>query len=206
MCEAELMARVISGMTVSLDGYIAGADDGRSLPLGRGGDRLFDWYFSGDTPSRFYPSMRLSPVSAGFFDEFASRCGAVISGRRTYDITGAWNGTGPLPGIPLFVLTHSPPLEVPAGDPPYTFVTTGIADAITAARVAAGGKDVSIMGAAGIQQAIGQGLHDELVIHLVPLMLGAGVRLLEGVGANLRLNGVVDAPGVTHLVYEIVRS
>ena len=199
------MTRIISGMSVSLDGYIAGPDDSREHPLGIGGDRLFEWYSDGDTPSRLYPSFRLSKPSAEFFDEFAGRCGAVISGRRTYDIVDGWNGDGPLPGAPLFVLTHNVPGEVPQGSSTYTFVTTGIADAVAQARAAAGGKDVSIMGSAGVQQALREGLLDELVLDLVPVLLGGGVRLLDGVDANLRCTRVVDAPGVTHLAYEVVR-
>jgi dihydrofolate reductase len=202
---ASTMTRIIAGMTVSLDGYIAGPNDGRDKPLGTGGDRLFAWYSDGDTPSRLYPSFRLSQPSAEFFDEFASRCGAVITGRRTYDIANAWDGHGPLPGAPLFVLTHRIPSDVPDSDPPYTYVTGGIADAVSRARAAAAGKDVSIMGSAGVQQALREGLLDELILHQVPLLLGGGVRLLEHVEGTLRCIRVVDAPGITHLAYEVLR-
>jgi dihydrofolate reductase len=119
------MTRIITGLATSLDGYIAGRDDSREQALGTGGDRLFEWYFDGDTPSRLYPSFRLSRPSAEFFDEFAGRCGAVITGRHTYDVANAWNGQGPLPGAPLFVLTHRVPDIVPNGEPPHTFVTGG---------------------------------------------------------------------------------
>jgi dihydrofolate reductase len=199
------MTRIISGLSVSLDGYIAGPDDGREHPLGVGGERLFEWYSDGDTSSRLYPTFRLSKPSAEFFDELAGRGGAVITGRRTYDIANGWNGDGPLPGAPLFVLTHNVPDEVPQGTSTFTFVTTGIEDAVAAARAAAGGKDVSVMGSAGVQQALRAGLLDELIVHLVPVLLGGGVRLLDGVEADLRCTRVVDAPGVTHLVYEVVR-
>ena len=199
------MTRIISGLSVSLDGYIAGPEDSRERPLGIGGERLFEWYSDGDTPSRLYPSFRLSKPSAEFFDELAGRGGAVITGRRTYDIANAWNGDGPLPGAPLFVLTHNVPDEVPQGSSTYTFVTTGIADAVAQARAAAGDKDVSIMGSAGVQQALRAGLLDELIVHLVPVLLGGGVRLLDEVEADLRCTRVVDAPGVTHLAYEVVR-
>jgi dihydrofolate reductase len=199
------MTRIISGLSVSLDGYIAGPDDGREHPLGVGGERLFEWYSDGDTSSRLYPTFRLSKPSAEFFDELAGRGGAVITGRRTYDIANGWNGDGPLPGAPLFVLTHNVPDEVPQGTSTFTFVTTGIEDAVAAARAAAGGKDVSVMGSAGVQQALRAGLLDELIVHLVPVLLGGGVRLLDGIEADLRCTRVVDAPGVTHLVYEVVR-
>lgn len=199
---------VTVGLSTSLDGFIAGADDSSELPLGVGGDRLFKWFGDGDTPSRFYPEFRMSPASAEFFDSYAARAGAIITGRRTYDVADAWGGSGPLPGAPLFVLTHRVPDMVPAGDPPYTFVTEGIERAIELARSAAGNKDVDLMGAKVVQQALRAGLLDELIIHLVPIVLGRGVRLLDGLepgSAEFDLVQVVDAPGVTHLKYRVVR-
>jgi dihydrofolate reductase len=88
----------------------------------------------------------MSAVSAAFFDEGVGRVGAVIAGRRTYDISEAWGESGPMPGIPLFVVTHRVPETVPAGDPPYTFVTEGVERAVELARTAAAGKDVALMG------------------------------------------------------------
>jgi dihydrofolate reductase len=117
------MTKIVTAHSTSLDGCIAGADDRPEQPLGVGGDRLFRWFSDGDTPSRYYPGFKMSAVSAAFFDEGVSGVGAVIAGRRTYDISEAWGGSGPMPGIPLFVLTHHVPDAVPAGDPPYTFVT-----------------------------------------------------------------------------------
>jgi dihydrofolate reductase len=149
----------------------------------------------------------MSAMSAAVFDELAGRCGAVIAGRRTYDIAGAWAGSGPLPGVPLFVVTHRVPDTVPAGDPPYTFVSDGIERAVEQARATAAGKDVSLMGAKIVQQSLGLGLLDELTIHLVPVVLGSGVRLLDNLDTSnveLDLVRVVDAPGVTHLTYRVV--
>jgi len=202
------MTAIVTGLSTSLDGFIAGADDSPEQPLGVGGDRLFDWFSDGDTPSRFYPTFRMSAVSAMFFDGFASRHGAVITGRRTYDVTDGWGGQGPLPGVPLFVMTHRVPEHVPAGDPPYTFVTDGVERAVEKARAAAVGRDVSVMGASIVQQCLRSRLLDLLTIHLVPVVLGRGVRLLDGLDAeniNLELVGVVDAPGVTHLTYRVVK-
>jgi dihydrofolate reductase len=203
------MSKVLVALATSLDGFIAGPDDSPQQPLGAGGSRLFDWYSDGDTPSRYYPSFKLSAPSAAFFDEVVSRAGAVITGRRTYDISGAWGGSGPLPGAPLFVLTHQVPEDVPSGDPPYTFVTDGIESAVEQARAAAGGKDVSLMGSAAVQQCVRAGLLDEILVHLVPVLLGDGVRLLDHLGdaAPLELEcvRVVDAPGVTHLQYRVTR-
>jgi len=203
------MATVVTALATSLDGFIAGADDGPDQPLGAHGACLFDFYSAGDTPSRFYDEFRMSAASAQFFDAFASRCGAVIAGRHTYDVSGAWGGRGPLPGVPLFVLTHRAPDEPPASDPPYTFVTDGIEAAVERARRVAGSRDVSLMGSAPVQHALQEGLLDEIHLHVIPVLLGRGVRLLEHLGpepVQLECIGVVDAPGVTHLSYRVVRQ
>jgi dihydrofolate reductase len=204
------MTKVTTALSASLDGYIAGVDDSPDRPLGIGGERLFRWFGDGDTPSRYYPSFRMSAVSARFFDEeIAGRDGANITGRRTYEVSGAWDGTGPLPGVPLFVLTHQVPETVPAGDPPYTFVTEGIERAVELARGVAAPKDVSLMGASVVQQCLRAGLLDEMTIHLVPVVLGGGVRLLDGLEPDtveFELARVVDAPGVTHLTYRVARA
>jgi dihydrofolate reductase len=196
----------MTGLATSLDGFIAGADDGPDQPLGVGGQRLLEWYFDGDTPSERYPQFRLSGESAAFFDEFSSRVGAVISGRRTYDISNAWGGDGPLPAAPLFVLTHRPPDVNPGRSVPYVFVTDGIESAVEQAKAAANGRDVALMGSAPVQQALRAGLIDVLCLHLVPVVLGSGVRLLDGLEAGrpqFTVERVINAPGVTHLLYRV---
>lgn len=201
--------KVAAAVAVSLDGFIAGPGDSPERALGQGGDRLFTWFYDGDTPSRFYPWMKMSATSAAAFDGLISGIGAVICGRRTYDVTHGFNGEGEIPGVPLFVVTHQVPGQVPAADPPYTFVTDGIASAVRQALSAAAGKDVRVMGASIVQQCLRSGLLDELTIDLVPLMLGDGVRLLDGLEpgtADLEIVRVVDAPGVTHLSYRIHRD
>jgi dihydrofolate reductase len=179
-------------------------NDGPGNPLGDGGQRLFQWYTDGDTQSRIFPGFQLSAVSASVFDEGASKVGAIIAGRRTYDISNAWGGTGPMPRVPLFVLTHIAPEEPPASDPPYTFVS-GIDAAIEQAKQQAGEKVVALMGSAAVRQALTHGLLDQITLHQVPVLLGGGVRLLDGTAAALELTSVTDAPGVTHLTYEVVR-
>jgi hypothetical protein len=88
------MTNVSTALSTSLDGFITGADDSPELPLGVGGDRLFSWLSDGDTPSRFNPMLKMSAVSARFFDEGVARVGAAITGRRTYDVSEAWGGSG----------------------------------------------------------------------------------------------------------------
>lgn len=212
------MAKVIVDLAMSLDGFIAGASDGPQQPLGQGGMRLFDWYFDGDSPSPYHqaaasrgvtvPPYKLYSSSAQVFEEMVQSVGAVVTGRRTYDIADAWGGNGPVPGRPLFVVTHRIPEEVPKGESAYTFVTEGVESAVAQAKAAAGGKYVSLVGSAVPQQCLRVGLLDEIQIHLVPVMLGAGVRLFADLGArhiDLELVRVVDSPGVTHLRYRLIR-
>jgi dihydrofolate reductase len=204
-----MAGKVIAAVAVSVDGFIAGpGDDVPGQALGVGGDALFTWFEDGDTPSRFYPWMKMSAASAAAFDGFIARIGAEITGRRTYDIVQGWNGQGEVPGAPLFVVTHHAPDQVPATIVPYTFVTDGIASAVRQALAAAGGRDVRLMGASIIQQCLQAGLLDELTIELVPVMLGRGVRLLDSLEPgtiSLDLVQVIDAPGVTHLTYRVTR-
>lgn len=199
---------IVTALSTSLDGFIAGADDGPSRPLGIGGDRLFRWFGDGDTPSRFYPTFNMSAKSAQFFDEMAGQVGAVISGRRTYDVSNAWGGGGPMPGVPLFVMTHHVPDPMPSSDPPHTFVTDGIEAAVEQAVAAAGEKNVALMGTKIVQQSIRSELLDELNIHLVPIVLGGGARLLDDLepgSVEFNLVRVIDAPGVTHLTYRVIK-
>ena len=126
--------------------------------------------------------------------------------RRTYDVSGAWGGNGPMPGLPLFVMTRHAPATAPPAEPPYTYVTQGIEHAVEQARTAAAGKDVVLMGATVVQQCLRAGLLDELIINLVPVVLGRGVRLLDDLEpADLELTSIIDAPGVTHLTYRVLK-
>jgi dihydrofolate reductase len=193
------MGLVTTAHSMSLDGFVADAD--------YRGDRLQTWLQGGDTPSRLNPRFKMSAESALFFDEGVGRCGAVISGRRTYDVSNAWGGNGPMGPLPLFVVTHSPPDSVPDGPVPYTFVTDGIESAVEQARGAAAGQDVVLMGASMVQQCLRAGLLDEIVINLVPVLLGDGVRLFEAGssdGYELVIDSDTPAPGVMHLTYRVV--
>lgn len=141
-------------------------------------------------------------LSAEVFDDTAGRVGAVIAGRTTYDHSRGWGGDGPHPTAPLVVLSHRP---APANAERQTFVATGIADAIAAARELAGAQDVALMGSGMIRAALDAGLLDEVIIHQVPVLLGGGTPLFQPGPApgGLRLRSVVPAPGVTHLHYDI---
>jgi dihydrofolate reductase len=138
------------------------------------------------------------------FDEVMAT-GAVIAGRRTFDLAGGWNGDHH-DGVPIFVPTHRPPNDPPRGAATITFVTDGIEATVTQAKAAAGDKNVLLHGAATAQQCLRAGLLDELEIHLVPVLLGQGRRLFDHLSADhieLELTRVVDAPGITHLLYRV---
>jgi dihydrofolate reductase len=201
------MSKVFSAHAVSVDGYISGRTPDGSDEFGRGlGDAgmLFDWYFDGDTPSKLFDGFKLSSASAAFFDHIAGRVGATISGRTTYEHSSHWGGGAPHPTAPLFVLSHRPAPEISSRQ---TLVTTGIEDAIVAARKVAGDKDVAVMGGGALTSALAAGLVDEFVLHQVPILLGGGHSFFQEVPhhVNLRLIEAIPAPGVTHLHYEVVR-
>lgn len=197
------MSKVFVALAVSVDGYITGRDPGAGRGLGDG-TMLFDWYFDGDTPSQVFNGFKLSEPSARVFDAVAGRVGVSLAGRNTYDDSGWVHGGTPHPSAPLVVLSHRP---IPATNDRQTLVTTGIKDAVAAARDAAGDKDVALMGGGVATAALAAGLVDEVILHQVPVLLGAGRRLFQSLPehVHLRLVEAVPAPGVTHLRYEVVR-
>jgi dihydrofolate reductase len=201
------MTKVFSALAVSVDGYITGPDPSPEQPLGVGGERLFDWYTDGDTPSRIFEGFRLSPASAAVFDAAAGRVGAIVAGRKTYDDSGGFDGGGPHPTAPLFVLSHRPPPGPPVSSDAQVFITTGIADAISAAGRAAAGNDVGLMGAGTVAAAMQAGLLDEVILHQVPVLLGGGTPYFHDLAGSvpLTLLEVVAAPGVTHLRFAVDR-
>ncbi|ADB32095.1 bifunctional deaminase-reductase domain protein [Kribbella flavida DSM 17836] len=201
------MSKVLTAHAVSVDGYISGRTPDGGEEFGRGlGDAatLFDWYLDGDTQSQAFAGFKLSAPSARFFDTLAARVGATVAGRTTYEHSGHFGGGSPHPTAPLFVLSHRPAPEISERQ---TLVTTGIADAIAAAREVAGDKDVALMGGGVVTSALAAGLLDEVVLHQVPVLLGGGRSFFQEVPQHvqLRLVAAIPAPGVTHLHYEVVR-
>lgn len=144
----------------------------------------------------------MSAASTAVFDRIASRVGAIVAGRHTYEDSDRFGGGSPHPNVPLFVVSHGP---VPGVSEAQTLVTTGIEDAIAAARKAAGDKDVALMGGGVTTSALAAGLVDEVVLHQVPILLGGGRRYFQDLPEHIRLRLVeaVPAPGVTHLHYEV---
>ena len=179
-------------MSMSLDGYIAGPDDRPGQEMGEGGFRLFNWLDDRDGPG----------INGQVYAE-ASATGAVISGRRTFELAGRWNGDHH-DGVPIIVLTH----HVDDGDEPpgsarfYNDVAAGVADAKAAAR----DRPVLVHGAGAAQALLAHGLLDELEIHLVPVLLGRGRRLFaDDDPTELELVRQLEGNGVLHLRYRVVR-
>lgn len=199
------MAKVLAGITTSVDGYVAGPEDGPRKGLGEGGERLHHWVFGG--PWTYADEARGEPTGedAAYLEAVLSRVGAVVSGRWTYEAARHWGDENPW-GLPVFIVTHRPQ-EQPEGDA-FIFVS-GVETAVDRALEAAGGKDVHIMGGAQvIRQALAAGIVDELTIIVAPVVLGAGKRLFEGFSQSLDLEhlGVRQSPFATFIDYRVIRA
>ena len=191
-----MSTKVIFNMSMSLDGYITGLNDDSS--------QLHNWYFGGDTELTGTP-FKVSEDSADLMGKAMASVGAMVTGRRTFDISEAWGGQPPL-GVHHFVVTHQPVAEWSKAGSPFTFVTTGIADAISLAKVRAGSKAVCISSASILQQALKDGLVDEIHIDLVHVLLGEGKPLFaHTTQPNLECFRSVSGTGVTHLAFKVIR-
>jgi len=197
------MTKVAAGITTSLDGYVTGPGDGPGRGLGEGGERLHWWVFGGPWTYEDGARGQATGVDKAYLEEAEARFGAVVAGRTTYDVTGAWGGRNPF-GVPMFVVTHR--LEdAPAPDSGFRFAAW-VGEAVAAAREAAGGRDVSVMGGPEvIRQALAAGLVDELTVTIAPLVLGGGKRLFDGFDQTVVLQhaGLRQSPFTTHLTYRV---
>lgn len=204
------MGKVTADISVSLDGFITGPNDGVKLGLGEGGERLHEWLFDlASWRDRHGLEGGQKNEDADVLDEAFRNVGAVVMGRRMFDIAeGPWGDNPPF-HMPVFVLTHrARDTIVKEGGTTFTFVTDGIESALRQAKSAAEGKDVSVAGGANaIQQFIGAGLLDEIQVHLVPILLGDGVRLFDRLDPDTEMETtrVIHSPGVTHLRFRVVK-
>ncbi|MBA8792815.1 dihydrofolate reductase [Friedmanniella endophytica] len=210
------MTLVISHMSVSVDGFVAGPDQSLENPLGIGGPRLHRWHFEADEPGH--------EVDAGFRDQLLGRGAAYVMGRNMFGpVRGGWDswapdgepaewrgwwGEEPPYHAPVFVLTHHPrpPLELQGTT--FHFVTDGVAAALDRAREAAGPDGVVDVagGASTVQQVIRLGALDELLIDIAPALLGSGARLLDGLDdPGLEVVEAVHSPWATHIRYRLGR-
>jgi dihydrofolate reductase len=206
-------------VAVSLDGYMAGPQQSLENPLGVGGMELHRWLFDLEVwrASEGEDGGEVN-ASTAVMEEAQANIGAVVMGRNMFGGgPGSWPEDPPWKGwwgddppyhVPTFVLTHHArePLEMEGGTT-FFFVTDGIGSAFEQAQRAAGEKDVLLGGGASvIQQYLAAGLIDRFELHIVPILLGDGERPLENVG-DLKLEQVraIEAPGVTHVTYRVLR-
>ncbi|MFC8868738.1 dihydrofolate reductase family protein [Streptomyces sp. NPDC057148] len=204
------MTRIIADISVSLDGFVTGPDAGPDSGLGTGGEALHTWAFSDD------------PDDRRVLREATSRSGAVVLGRRLFDVVDGPQGWDDTTGYgarevgrPAFVVvTSSPPEAVRLADLDWTFVTTGLPDAVAAARERAeaasarGGEDLDVVlmgGGATVGSALDAGLVDTLTLHLAPVVLGSGTPLFTG-GARRTLvrRRVTATTTATHVTYDVL--
>jgi dihydrofolate reductase len=199
------MARVRAAITTSVDGYIAGPNDGPGKGLGEGGERLHYWVFGGPWTYEEEPRGEATGDDAAWLADAMARIGAVVGGRWTYEAARHWGDANPW-GLPFFIVTHRPEDEPPGGA--FTFVS-GVKEAVEQAVEAAGEKDVNVMGGADvIRQALEAGLVDELSIIVAPVVLGDGKRLFEGFSRSLELEhlGVRQSQYATFIDYRVKSS
>ncbi len=195
------MSKVIALMSMSLDGYVADPDDGVA--------EVFDWYVSGDveltTGGSDPMTFRMSEPSAQHVHDLTSGLGALITGRRTFEVADGWGGNHAWG--PAFVLAHEVPDGWPRPDSTVHFVSDGVESAVAQAKAAAGDKSVAVHGADTIQQLWNAGLVDEISVDVAAYLLGSGVRLfdhLTGTPAKLGNPTVTAGVGVTHLRYPVL--
>ncbi|MGY0004235.1 dihydrofolate reductase family protein [Micromonospora sp. I033] len=207
MSTTERHGPVKAGITVSLDGYITGPDDREGQGLGIGGERLHYWVMGGpwtyETDRE--PGAGMTDADRAYFDALLEGTSAGLCGRGMYDSAGAWGGRNPFGGT-MVVLTHR---TADQPDPSTGFLMVdGFAEALAAARRAAGDGGVAIGGGADIiRQALTAGVVDELGITTAPVVLGRGKRLFEGFDRDVDLTilSVHHSPYAVHVRYAVTR-
>jgi dihydrofolate reductase len=213
------MSKVRAHISVSLDGYVAGPNQSEKNPLGEGGENLHEWVTALKAWREGHGSEGGEVnASSAIVEEEKDNVGAEIMGRGMFGPPGGgpWGGD-PWPGWwgedppfhrPVFVVTHHEREPLTLSDTTFTFVTDGIESALAQASETAGEDDVFISGGADvINQYLAAGLVDEVELHVVPIALGGGARLFDGVEPDLKLEQLraVEAPGVAHLKYRVVK-
>jgi dihydrofolate reductase len=193
------MGKVFTHMTMSLDGYVADPDD----QVGE----LFEWYEAGDVSvasANEAIAFEVDEASAEVLRELTENAGALVSGRRLFDIANGWNDNHPT-GAPVVVVTHSAPPNAAERWPRTTFVD-GVEAAIAKAKAIAGEQDVTIASANIIQQALELGLVDEVCVSLVPVLFGEGIPCFSRLDRGhvlLEDPVVVQGRRALHLMYRV---
>jgi dihydrofolate reductase len=200
------MSATVLYMSISLDGFIAGPNEGPDNGLGDGGQRLHDWVFAGGSSDSSGVPGRPPGVNGQVYDEFMAT-GAVVAGRGTFEPAGGWGGDHH-DGVPLFIFSRQEP-GIDISRWPLVTYLTDVTAALTQAKAAAGDKNVLVHGAAVAQLALAAGALDEIELHVVPVLFGRGRRLFEGLPSEqieLERTRVLEGEdGVTHMRYRIKR-
>jgi dihydrofolate reductase len=199
------MSATVLYMSISLDGFIAGPNEGPDNGLGDGGERLHEWAVDGESSGSSGAPARASGVNGRVIDEFMST-GAVVAGRGTVEPAGFWGGDHH-DGVPIFILTRHDPDDMRQW--PLVTYSSDVTSAMTQAREAAGDRNVLVHGAGTAQLALAAGVLDELELHVIPVLFGQGRRLFEGLAAEqieLERTRVLEGEGgVTHMHYRVRR-
>ena len=200
------MSATVLYMSMSLDGFIAGPNQGPGNGLGDGGHRLHEWFFTGADADRKAISGSLAGVNGQVVDEFMAT-GAVVAGRGTFEPAGGWGGDHH-DGVPIWVLSRREP-GIDVGQWPLVTYVNDVGTAMSQAKRAAGDKNVLVHGAATAQLALAAGVLDELEIHLIPVLLGQGRRLFDNLSPEhieLERSRILEGEaGVTHMHYRVLR-
>jgi len=199
------MGKIVGGITMSMDGFVAGPNDRLGAGLGDGGERLHYWVFGG--PWRYgEEGGSATGADKRYIEETFESGGAFLVGRKMHDVVNGW-GDDPGFGVPVFVVTHRPQETVVKGDTTFEFVTDGIGAALEQARAAAGDRNVIVMGGADLlRQYLDAGVVEELTLTIAPVLLGAGKRLFDGIertDLGFERTAVIESPYATHLRYEV---
>ena len=198
------MSATVLDMSMSLDGFIAGPNEGPANGLGDGGHRLHEW-FSPDADADHKGVLRQAGVNGQVFDEMLAT-GAVVAGRGTFEPAGGWGGDHH-DGVPIFILARRE-LDIDTGQWPLVTCVPEVRTAMAQAKQAAGDKNVLVHGAGTAQLALAAGVLDELEIHLIPVFLGQGRRLFDHLGPEhieLERTRVLEGDGATHMHYRVQR-
>jgi dihydrofolate reductase len=191
-------------MSMSLDGFIAGPNEGPDNGLGDGGERLHEWVVGGGDVDHKAISGRLGGVDRQVVDEFMAT-GAIVAGRGTVEPAGFWGGDHH-DGVPIFVLSRTE-ADGEIGQWPLVTYVNDVATAMSEAKRAAGERNVLVHGAGTAQLALAAGVLDELEIHLIPVLLGQGRRLFDNLDPDhieLERTRILEGEsGVTHMHYRV---
>jgi len=198
------MATTVLYMSMSLDGFIAGPNEGPGNGLGDGGERLHEWILPGEETDHKSIS-DLGGANGQVVDEFMAT-GAVVAGRGTFEPAGGWGGDHH-DGVPIFILSRREPGSEVRQWPLVTYVDD-VTTAMSEAKRAAGDKNVLVHGAGTAQLALAAGVLDEIEIHLIPVLLGQGRRLFDNLApehvALERTRTLEGEGGVTHMHFRVL--